>query len=228
MDGHDRQVVGDLLRTRLASWILLVAFGIEAFLISPCIGMGLVPLWVGALSASVTLAAAAVALRVHQRVRGLVLAVFLFALAFHWGHLLLPSQRTEFLRAAATAISFGFFAALFLLEVFTAGRVPSRLLAVLSAYLFMGAAFAGVYHCAEILRPGAFSLPAGTHPGSAFLYFSFTSLTSIGSDEIVPVNPLVRSLTVLESLTGQLYLVLVVSRFVAERGGKGTVGSSAT
>jgi hypothetical protein len=222
MDGHERPMVSDLFRTRLASWILLVAFGIEAFLISPCTGMGLVPRWVGALSTSVTLAAAAVALRLRQRARGLVLAVFLFALAIHWGHLLAPSQRSEFLLAAATAISCGFFAALFLVEVFTAGRVPSRLLAVLSAYLFMGAAFGGVFHCAEILRPGAFSLPAGAHPGSEFLYFSFTSLTSIGSDDIVPLNPLVRSLTVLESLTGQLYLVLVVSRFVAERGGKGS------
>jgi hypothetical protein len=35
MDGHDRQVVSDLLRTRLVSWILLVAFGIEAFLRNP-------------------------------------------------------------------------------------------------------------------------------------------------------------------------------------------------
>jgi hypothetical protein len=225
MDVHNPPMGSDLLRTRLASWILLVAFGLEAFLISPCIGMGVVPLWVGAVSASLTLAAAAVALRVHHRVRGLILAVVLFALAIHWGHLLVGSQRSQFLQAAGTAISCGFIAALFLVEVFTAGRVPSRLLAVLSAYLFMGAAFGGVYHCAEILRPGAFSLPAGAHPGSEFLYFSFTSLTSIGSDDIIPLNPLVRSLTVLESLTGQLYLVLVVSRFVTERGGKDAVGS---
>ncbi|MGA8893423.1 MAG: potassium channel family protein [Anaeromyxobacteraceae bacterium] len=218
----DRNVstMSDLLRTRLASGLLLVAFGLEAFLVSPCIGMGLLPLWVGALSASVTLLAAAIAVRAHRRARGLVLAILLFALAAHWGHLLGGSQRTQFLLALATAISCATFAALFLIEVFSEGRVGSRLLAVLSAYLFMGAAWGGVYHIAELLWPGAFTLPAGAHPGSEFLYYSFATITSVGSDDIIPVNPLVRSLTVLEAMTGQLYLVLVVSRFVAERGGR--------
>ena len=91
---------------------------------------------------------------------------------------------------------------------------------MLSAYLFMGAAWGGVYHIAEFLQPGAFTLPAGAHPGSEFLYYSLATITSVGSDDIIPVNHLVRSLTVLEALTGQLYLVFVVSRFVAGRGGK--------
>jgi len=222
MGDRDLSTVSELFRTRLASGLLLVAFGLEAFLVSPCIGMGLLPLWVGALSASGTIVAAAVALHAHQRARGLVLAILVFALAAHWGHLLVGSQRTQFLLASAIAISCATFAALFLIEVFSAGKLPSRLLAVLSAYLFMGAAWGGVYHVAELLWPGAFSLPAGAHPGSEFLYYSFATITSVGSNDIIPVNPLVRSLSVLETLTGQLYLVLVVSRFVADRGARDT------
>jgi len=42
------------------------------------------------------------------------------------------------------------------------------------------------------------------------------TLTSVGFGDIVPVHPLVRSLAALEALTGQLYLLLVVSRFIGE------------
>lgn len=212
-----RALASDLLQSHFASWLLLASFVLEVFVLSPLVGMGVVPVWLGAAGTSVTLVTAAVALRGRRGAHGVLVAVVLLAVAGHWGSFAAGARRAELLQAVTTAVSCGTFAVLFLVDVFSIGRLPNRLHSVLFAYLFLGAAWAGVYHAAEILRPGSLTLPGATHPGSEFMYFSFTTLTTIGFGDILPVGPLVRSLAVLEALTGQLYLVLVVSRFVGER-----------
>jgi len=44
------------------------------------------------------------------------------------------------------------------------------------------------------------------------LYFSRTTLITTGYGDIVPVDPFARSLANLESVLGQLYLVITVPR----------------
>jgi hypothetical protein len=46
------------------------------------------------------------------------------------------------------------------------------------------------------------------------LYFSLTTLTTTGYGDIVPVDPLARSLANLESVLGQFYLAITVARLV--------------
>jgi hypothetical protein len=46
------------------------------------------------------------------------------------------------------------------------------------------------------------------------LYFSFSTLTTVGYGDIVPVNPLARGLANLEAVIGQLYLVTTIARLV--------------
>jgi hypothetical protein len=46
------------------------------------------------------------------------------------------------------------------------------------------------------------------------LYFSFTTLTATGFGEILPINPLARSMANLESVLGQLYLAILLARLV--------------
>jgi hypothetical protein len=55
---------------------------------------------------------------------------------------------------------------------------------------------------------------AETEALSGMLYFSFTTLTSTGFGEIVPVNPFARSMTNLEAVLGQLYLAILLARLV--------------
>ena len=47
------------------------------------------------------------------------------------------------------------------------------------------------------------------------LFLSFTTLTSTGLSDIVPVLPHARSFVMLEQIAGMLYLALVVPRMVA-------------
>jgi hypothetical protein len=46
------------------------------------------------------------------------------------------------------------------------------------------------------------------------LYFSFTTITSTGFGDIVPVHPLARSLANLEAIVGQLYPATLLARVV--------------
>ena len=46
------------------------------------------------------------------------------------------------------------------------------------------------------------------------LYFSLTTLTTTGYGDIVPVDPLARSMANLESIIGQFYLAITVARLV--------------
>jgi hypothetical protein len=49
---------------------------------------------------------------------------------------------------------------------------------------------------------------------ATMLYFSFTTLTSTGFGDIVPVHPIARSLANLEAITGQLYPATLLARVV--------------
>ncbi|MEE9537304.1 MAG: potassium channel family protein, partial [Desulfobacterales bacterium] len=47
-----------------------------------------------------------------------------------------------------------------------------------------------------------------------YLYFSLVTITTLGYGDITPIGRQVTSLAVLEAVTGQIYLVVVVAWFV--------------
>ena len=49
------------------------------------------------------------------------------------------------------------------------------------------------------------------------LYFSFTTLTTTGYGDIVPVDPLARSLASFEAVLGQFYVPITMVRLVTLR-----------
>ena len=84
----------------------------------------------------------------------------------------------------------------------------------LSVYLLLGVLFALLYRIVYILKPTEFadSIEPGMFP--EFLYFSFTTLTTLGYGDISPLGPISRSLTTLEAITGPVFLTVLVSRLV--------------
>ena len=47
------------------------------------------------------------------------------------------------------------------------------------------------------------------------LFLSFTTLSSTGLSDVVPIDPFARSLVMIEQLAGVAYIAVVVSRLVA-------------
>jgi hypothetical protein len=87
-------------------------------------------------------------------------------------------------------------------------------LGALCAYVLVGLLFAFIYLAVDELRDGPFFAQEGPHAQSEFLYYSFVSLTTLGFGDLSPAVGLPQALTVLEALTGQIFLVTLVARLV--------------
>ena len=109
--------------------------------------------------------------------------------------------------------------------VYAPGRITlQRLQGAVVLYLNLGTIFASAYHLIWELSPGAFAyLGTAANAGAPginptqialMLYFSFTTLTTTGFGDIVPVSPFARSLTNLEAIVGQFFLAITVARLV--------------
>jgi Ion channel len=83
----------------------------------------------------------------------------------------------------------------------------------LCAYVLVGLLFAFLYLAVQELR-GDFFVQEGPHAQSEYLYFSFVALTTLGFGDLSPAVGLPQALTVLEALTGQVFLVTLVARLV--------------
>lgn len=82
------------------------------------------------------------------------------------------------------------------------------------AYMLFGICFALIYGTVGQFMPQGF-FGAGRSPTSDFLFFSFTTLTTVGYGNLVPATPVGQSLAMVEALSGQIYLVIVVARLVS-------------
>ncbi|HTC04866.1 MAG TPA: potassium channel family protein, partial [Xanthobacteraceae bacterium] len=51
--------------------------------------------------------------------------------------------------------------------------------------------------------------------GAALLYFSFSTLTTVGYGDITPVYPLARNLANLEAVIGQLFPATLLARLIS-------------
>jgi hypothetical protein len=91
-------------------------------------------------------------------------------------------------------------------------------LGVLSVYLLLGMLFAYVYGAIDRLGGGPFFAQEVAATVSRCLYFSFTTLTTVGYGDYTARSSLGHTLAVSEALFGQIYLVTIVSLIVANLG----------
>jgi Ion channel len=88
---------------------------------------------------------------------------------------------------------------------------------VLCLYLLLGMFFAGLYGSIDKLNHPFFASRAAATT-SNFLYFSFTTLTTVGYGDLTAGTDLGHTLAVSEALFGQIYLVTIVSLIVSNLG----------
>jgi Ion channel len=89
----------------------------------------------------------------------------------------------------------------------------------ISIYLLLGLCWGLLYIVIFTRHPEAFSF--GTSPGVSeqhmfpiFIYFSLTTLSTIGFGDITPLSLQARYAAVAEGITGQFYLAILVARLV--------------
>ena len=86
---------------------------------------------------------------------------------------------------------------------------------VLCLYLLIGLLFGVAYATIDELSSTSFFAQPGHHGRDQFMYFSYTTLTTVGYGDLTAATNLGRSLAITEALLGQLYLVSVVAVIIS-------------
>lgn len=160
----------------------------------------------------------AVARTAAARILGLVAMTAPIGLG--WYDALVPGTATALLRSALVLIALLWMAFLTLQHVFRSGPITkARLQGAIAVYLLLAIAFGEAYWIVLQLLPDAFHFPpesAGSgNEKSSLIYFSMTTLTTLGYGDILPLRPEARSLATLEGLIGQLYPAILIGRLVS-------------
>lgn len=171
--------------------------------------------------------------RTSARLAGSLILALLAALAtgaFHITEWFAPStNRVAAVVQLVTYIAFLLFAAALILnDVMHERKVDTdTICGAICVYLLVGISWALGYCMLEVIEPHSFEFPARLEPDagvprawafvSTFIYFSFTTLTTLGFGDMTPITAAARTGTWLEAVSGQLYLAVLVARLVAMR-----------
>ncbi len=171
---------------------------------------------------SVTLLATIYATSQNRRffVAGIVLASSTFASA--WLALL---SGLLFPALASTLLGFLYFAyaaLVILIHILRASTITlDELLAAVSTYLLLGIGGGFIFRFLELVDSGALVNTTAVAPElsavspiSAYIYYSFTCLTTLGFGDIVPATPAARVFSYLSAVIGQIFLTVLIARIV--------------
>jgi hypothetical protein len=204
--------------------VLLIVQLIAMFVLTPLAAMGvpLPPLMVELLLSTVI----GIVMLITVSRWAIALAVLSVALIIYAEFLRIsrPSVLSDWIGHVGTILGFSTLSWVVARAVFAGGRVNvHRVQGAIVLYLNFAMIFTSAYRLVFELSPGAFkgippdpaAAPLTEHGVLAtMLYFSFTTLTSVGFGDVVPVHPIARSLANMEAIVGQLYPATLLARVV--------------
>jgi len=92
----------------------------------------------------------------------------------------------------------------------------------ITGYLLLGYAYGLIVTVLSIRIPGAYNLVPDSsesgllEPMSNNIYYTFMTFTTTGYGDVVPTDPLSKSLAVLISVSGQLYVAIIIAMLVGK------------
>jgi hypothetical protein len=92
-----------------------------------------------------------------------------------------------------------------------------ELFAVGATFTLVAWAFAYSYIVCQAIEPGSFTAavdPSADRSWMELLFLSFTTLSSTGLSDVVPIKPFARSMVMIEQVAGLAYVAMVVSRLI--------------
>lgn len=209
-----RERLGDSLLTLLTIMLLILLF-----VLGPLQAAGLASAhYFGILFGIVLLAAVFIVSGSKIAVAGILAALGLVIAATIF-RLRQPSTLDVYLEALAWLLAGVTLAVVTARAVFAEGEVNfHRVIGAVLLYLTIGLIFVSLYGFVEVSIPNSFNglppLRDDLTVSGNLIYFSFTTLTSVGYGDIVPVHPIGRSLANIEAIIGQLYPATLLARLV--------------
>jgi voltage-gated potassium channel len=149
-------------------------------------------------------------------VTGLILGGLTFALmiaAYATDLLIL-----QYLALVAVLVFFFLTCLIAVYDVLFGGHIDiNRLVGAACIYLLSGSLWGIIYFLLSVVSPASFEGIVGESMSeqlNEFTYHSFVTLTTLGYGDIVPVQPVARTLSYLEAVLGQMYLTVLVAALV--------------
>lgn len=83
-------------------------------------------------------------------------------------------------------------------------------------YMLLAFMWARAYRLLDMIHPGSFSMPEGNvfSDTTVYLYYSFVTITTLGYGDISPLTDKASGLSIMEAISGQIFLVVLVSWLV--------------
>ncbi len=186
------------------------------FVVFPLAGLGWLGKFIVDLVLSILLLSGAVATKRSRTLTVLVVLLTIAGLVVHWTGVYVPKFSHPVLEAVLLLTCLLAFAVITLIQVFSPGAINlHRVLGAIAAYLLIGLMWSYAYFLADMIIPGSIHPTASAHemvsPMARYVYFSFTTLTTLGYGDIVPLHPIARTLAVCEGLIGQLYPAVLIA-----------------
>ena len=196
---------------------IFLAALVALILLPALVQVGLTGRFVGDALISLVLVSGAAAAADRLRTKLIVSVIALTALLVRWTSYLFPAAGLAVWREISTLATLAALGCVVLALVFRPGPITARRIeGAIAVYLLLGFTWAQAYELVALWHPGAFAgAIEGRDANPWSTYYSFVTLTTLGYGDIRPVHPLARALAVLEALTGQLYLAILLARLVS-------------
>lgn len=133
-----------------------------------------------------------------------------------WSSYLLKDVNLFVIGESFGAIFIGFVIALLVQFIFTQEMITKEVIyAAVVVYLLMAIMWSFLYFILDYFYPNSFSFPESQFRNLyPYIYFSFVTITTLGYGDVSPLTPKASSLVILEAVTGQIYLVVIVAWLV--------------
>jgi hypothetical protein len=202
-------------------FVFLFAFLLVQLLVYPYAGSGAtIALWFRLLTVLIAISSVyAVSFRRVTWIVALVFAAPLLLTPFILHEITM--SRLELVRSGLSVAFDTFIIVVVSKRVFQKGETTSdAIYGAVSIYLLAGFAFSKIYSILVAFQHEAFYLdPVLNHHTQPLqpdlTYYSFLTMTSLGASGISPVSDQARSLSIVQSVIGILYLGVLVSRLIA-------------
>jgi hypothetical protein len=157
---------------------------------------------------------------ISQKKQHMIVAAILAIpmLSAEWAQYFIPSKNMVTIGYVFGVCFFAFVAIRIFKYIFSAQEVTREIIsAAILVYLLMALMWGFIYTALEMTYPGSFVSSQGeiqTPLRSHFIYYSFVTITTLGYGDVTPVVVQAKSLAIVEAITGQMYLVVVVAWLV--------------
>ena len=117
----------------------------------------------------------------------------------------------------------------FIITISRSKQVNARvILESINGYLLMGILFTIIVAVIMTLNPQAFSFPEGTLNKEQatnfgnYMYYTLVTMSTLGYGDVLPVSPYAKSVATFISVSGQLYIAVIIAMLVGKFAGNQT------